>query len=274
MKTTVLSLLAILTLSFTYLANRETNLGENSTAEKSLIEDNYRVIKVNGQILYIKSGKNMSQGDVFSPREQLEFKTDESRAAVISKTAGRKILSPKTGTKTKATLLPAMNNISSRAGALINLIDLKNHFAGNYLVLDEIKLQISSKSFPMDQEKFFFIRYDCNGETINKKLEHDGEKLIINKKELFKVDGEPIESDLVEECELYYREGKKSTLIGSFKPIFPETEALKSELSIIMSELKGKEEDEVIEELTSYLNEYYGKPDKDNLKEWLSANFE
>ena len=272
MKTIVIAVVALATLSFTFHSSSDNNT--RSGAVPTVDEDNYRVIKINGQISYVRSGKNMAQGDVFSPKEKLKFKTDASRAAVISKTAGRKILSPKNGVKSKATLLPAMNNISSRSGALINAIDLKNHFSGNYLVLEESRLQISDKGYPMNDDSFFFIRYIYEGETINKKLAYDGDKLIINKEELFKVDGEPIDPTAITECELYYRAGSKNTLIGSFNPVFPETEALKKEVSIIMQELSGKTEDEKIEELTSYLNEYYGKPDRDNLRNWLAANFD
>lgn len=249
---------------------------KSKVAERLLLNlsdaDTYRVIKVNGKILYIRNGKDMIQGDVFSPKEKLKFKTTQSRAAVISKLSGRKILSPKGTNTSKATLLPAMNNISSRSGALINMIDLQNHFSGKYLILDEIKLKISNKSFPMNESSFFFMRYEYNGETINKKLNFEEDHLIISKSELFKIDGKPIDHSEIVETTLYYRADGKSTKINTFNPVFPETDLLKSELEIIVAELKGKSESEKIEEIKSYLNEYYGKPQEDNLNAWLDSH--
>jgi len=35
------------------------------------------------------------------------------------------------------------------------MIDLKNHFSGEYLVLDEIQLEVGAENFPMDDP--FFI---------------------------------------------------------------------------------------------------------------------
>jgi hypothetical protein len=237
-------------------------------------EDKYKVIKVNGAISYKQSGKSLSQGDVFSPTQKLIFKTTESRAAVISRSKGRFILSAKANTSSSS-LLPAMNNISSRAGALLNKIDLENHFKGNYLVLDRVELEISEKSFPMDANNFFYMQYTYNGETINKKLNNDGNKLIIDKSQLLKVDDKAIERADSPQMKLWYMKGaeKKSVKINEFTPVFPNLSELKVEMEIILSELDGKSEQEKIDESTAYLNEFYGKPQKESLETWLKGNF-
>ena len=97
MKLTAFALIAFVGLSFTTDLLTKTDDPINELAAKTADSDNYRVIKVNGRILYIRNGKDMLTGDIFSPKERLNFKTDDSRAAVISKIAGRKILSPKSG---------------------------------------------------------------------------------------------------------------------------------------------------------------------------------
>ena len=277
MKTSILLLAAAATgLSFTihHKLDSENTLG-SSIAELSgenMAPSDYRVIKVSGRIVYAKNGSDMHQGDIFSPNDGLNFKSQTSRAAVISKANGRKILSPKNGSKDKATLLPPINNISSRSGGLNNLIDLKNHFTGKYLILGESHLKISEKSFPMNDGAFFYLRYQYEGETINKKLSHDGDKLILNKEEIYKIDGEAIDVSKVDQVDLFYRSGNTSSEINTFAPVFPEDGELKTELEIIMMEIEDLEEEKQLAELTSYLNEYYGKPHKDNLKVWVAEH--
>lgn len=243
---------------------------DNTTLTVNLESDDYRVIKVNGHIFYVSKGSEMAQGDVFSPKEQLKFKTDDSKAAVISKVHGRKILSPKNGKTSKATLLPPMNNISSRSGGLNNLIDLKNHFDGNYLVLERSELKISDESFPMNDKAFFFLSYSYNGETINKKLSHDGDKLILSKEEIFKIDGKAIDVDELEKVELAYLSDKSKTPINTFKLVSPNTETILPEIQIINEEIS--DDSKRVEEITSYLNEYYGKANKANLSEWIDKH--
>ena len=49
----------------------------------------YKVIKVNGSIVYVRTGSSMAEGDVFAEDEDLDFATPNSRAAVINPEKGR-----------------------------------------------------------------------------------------------------------------------------------------------------------------------------------------
>ena len=256
---------------------KETVESKNSETETSKkvdpAADTYKVIKVNGQIIYVKTGSTMKMGDVFAPSTSLKFKTNESRAAVISRIKGRFILTGGAA-GSRSNLLPAMNNISSRAGALLNIIDLKNHFQGKYVILGEMKLTIGKDAFPMDDKHFFYLRFDYDGEVINKKLPVKDGKLVLDRKEIYKIDGKPIEGE-VKEMTLYYRDNEKktSTKINAFHPVFPDIALLKDELNIILAEYSDKESNQKKSEITSYINEFYGKPDKDNLNEFLKKEF-
>jgi hypothetical protein len=228
---------------------------------------------ISPKIIYVKTGSSMKMGDVFAPATNLKFKTNESRAAIISKIKGRFILTAgQTGSRSN--LLPAMNNISSRAGALLNIIDLQNHFQGKYVVLGKMKLKIGEDAFPMDKNHFFYLQFDYNGETIRKQLPIEDGKMVLNKPDIYKIDGKAIDGD-ISEMTLYYRdqEKKTSSKINSFHPVFPDAQILKDELNIIISEYSDKEADKKKSEITSYINEFYGKPDKDNLAEYLEAEF-
>lgn len=232
--------------------------------------DQYKVIKVDGKIVVQKTKEDMKKGDIFISGMALSFETPQSRAAIISNLKGRFVLSPSEKGQTK--ILPAANNISSRAGALINMIDLQNHFAGKYLVIGEMKLELGTEAFPMNDDSFFYLTYDYGDEQIRKKLSSDGQYLILNKEEIFKIDGNPIPIE-EKEMTLYYRADGKSTKVNTFTPVFPDQADLKAEIEIILSEFDDKDNKAKITEVTAYLNEFYGHPQKENLGKWLSSEF-
>jgi len=228
----------------------------NNKSEKFESVSQYKVIKVSGKIIYIKTGTDMKMGDTYLNGTPIEFKTDESRAAIVSNTSGRFILQPTT--KGKPKVIPAASNVTSRAGALINLIDLQNYFSGRYLIFDSEKLLIGQEAFPMNENAFFYIKYNYNNESIAKKLEYLDNHLIIDKKELFKIDGKEI--DIQEkEMTLYYRNEGKSFIISQFTPVFPDLKILKEEIDVLLSNLSDKNNEDKLSEITAYLNEFYIK---------------
>lgn len=255
-----------------FLGAMLSTMGEKES-KKLAGTDKYKVIRVDGRIIFQRTDSEMKKGDIFLSGTQLSFKTPQARAAVISSIKGRFVISPSEKGQTK--ILPAANNISSRSGALINMIDLKNHFTGDYLVLDEIELEIGEENFPMDANNFFFMSFTYKGEKINKKLKssNDGNLLLIEKEDLYKIDGESIPVETMN-MTLYYRQGVQSTKISEFKPVFPDLQELKEEVQIIREEFADKANDTQIKEITAYLGEFYGKPQKENLNGWLKAEFD
>lgn len=240
-------------------------------ARKLAETDKYKVIKVDGRIIFQRTKADMKSGDVFISGTALNFTSPQSRAAVISSLKGRFVLSASEKGQTK--MLPAANNISSRSGALINLIDLQNHFTGDYLVLNELVLEVGADNFPMDEAHFFYLSYEFEGEKIRKKLGYrSNNRLIISKDEIFKIDGEPIPVQKFNMA-LYYREGETSTKISEFSPVFPNLDDLTSEVEIIINEFADKDKAVKVQEITAYLDEFYGKPQKENLNMWLDDTF-
>lgn len=259
----ILSLLSVLTITTISLMGIK-------EAEKLAGADKYKVIKVDGKIIFENTREDMKKGDIFLSGMALSFETQQSRAAVISSIKGRFVLSASQKGQTK--ILPAANNISSRAGALINMIDLKNHFSGNYLVLGRSDLQLGQEAFPMNDESFFYLTYNHNDEQIRKKLSNNGDRLVIDKEEIFKIDGKsiPVEE---KQMTLYYRADGKSTKVNTFTPVFPNLDDLKEEVQIILSEYEDKKNSDKIKEVTSYLNEFYGNPQKEDLAIWMKEEF-
>jgi hypothetical protein len=238
-------------------------------------QENFKVIKVNGTIVLRAKGVSLETGTVFSDKEDLLFRTDDASAAVINSQRGRMILTNKNHdlATAKSNFLPSMYNISSRGGSLGNLVDLKNHFSGKYVVLDKQFLSISDASFPMDNTHFFFLRYVYKGETINKKLNFSGDTLFIDKKNLYTIDGNPIPSPDNTTITLFYMKGTEYILINSFDLIFPDRDQIRKEVQIILDELKDKPFKEKFTEVSSYINEQYGTLYQLNLLSWLEDNF-
>jgi hypothetical protein len=62
-------------------------------AHKLAETDNYKVIKVDGRIIFQRTKADMKSGDVFISGTVLDFTSPQSRAAVISSLKGRFVLS-------------------------------------------------------------------------------------------------------------------------------------------------------------------------------------
>jgi len=240
-------------------------------------QENFKVIKVNGTIVIKAKGISLETGTVFAENEDLLFRSEDATAAVINSQKGRMILTNANhDLKTaKSNFLPSMYNISTRGGAISNLADLQNHFSGNYVVLDKLSMTIDRSNFPMDNSHFFFIKYLYKNETINKKLSFSGDTLIIDKKNLYTVDGNPIPSPDNPSVSLYYMNGKDINgkdiliMINTFNLLFPDMAQLKKEVKIIVDEMKGKTFKEKFNETNSYINDLYGKVYQVCLLDWL-----
>jgi len=244
------------------------------------LSQQYRVIRVDGTILLKKTNKPISKGAVISPNEEFIFKSPNARAAVILPGKGRYVLQADNSTDayTKAKLAPAMSNISSRSGAINNKVALRNYFEGKYVIIDKVKIRIPSE-FPMNDSSFFYISYKYKGETVNKKLSYIDDTLIIDRSELLTIDNKPIPNPYITDMKLIYltkdREENsiKNIFINKFNPVFPKPEELKEEIAIILDSMSDKSREQKINEVFSFINDFYGKPDKKNLEIWLKKEF-
>lgn len=238
-------------------------------------QENFKVIKVNGSILLRAKNISLQTGTVFSEREDLLFRTDDATASVINSQKGRLILTSRNHdlSKIQSNYVPAMYNISTRGGSLSNLIDLQNLFSGKYVVLDKQKIILDDETFPMDNDHFFFLKYLYKGEEIPKKLDYSGDTLIIDKKNLYTVDGKPIPNPDNTAIKLFYMNGDKLVQINEFNLIFPDSKQLKAEVKIILDTMKSLSSKEQVGEVTAYIYDQYGKIQQQNLLAWLKVNF-
>jgi len=239
-------------------------------------QEEYKVIKVSGTIILEKDKSFLKRGSLFKDNDKLKFKTTNARAAVLKPGKGRFILKPNNSNTmyARANLTPSMNNISSRGTGITSSIDLNKYFTGNFVILNQSVIKINLEQYEMNDENFFYIRYYYNNEEVNKKLSHRGDTLIIEKVDLFLVDGAPIPDSNIKNMKLYYRtqSTKESQLISSFQPVFPNTEELKQEVEMILKEIENQTEREKNIEVINYINEMYGKIDTYNVEYWITNN--
>jgi len=237
---------------------------------------NYRVIKVNGSIIYVRTGNSMAQGDVFTEDEDLSFQSPNSRAAVINPSAGRFILAPDNYedlSSAKSNLLPAMSNLSTRGGIINNTTDLQNQFCDNLVILCEAAYYLNPYQFPMNENQFFFMKFQYKGEEINKKLLFDQNKLIFSREEILKVDQVPIKVIDQPDISLYYYNNGTPEYISDFNLILPDLEILNNELRIILDESTDNSFNQKVNDISGYLFEFYGKPDKQDVIGHLEKTF-
>jgi len=236
----------------------------------------YRVIKVNGRIIYVRTGNSMTQGDVFTEDEDLSFQTPNSRAAVINPGSGRFILSPdnyENLSSAKSNFLPAMSNLSTRGGIINNITDLQNQFSDDMVILCKAGYFLNPYKFPMNENQFFFLKFEYKGEEINKKLLCEQNKLIFSREEILKVDQMPIKEIDKPDIGFYYYNNGPAEYISDFRLVLPDLEILNAELKIILDESPGKSFNQKINDISGYLFEFYGKPDKQDVINYLEKNF-
>jgi hypothetical protein len=239
-------------------------------------QENYRVIKVNGQIIYVNTGNNMSQGDVFSEDENLSFGTQNSRAAVINPNTGRFILTPENYddlSSGNSNFLPAMSNLSTRGGAINNLADLQNQFVDYLTIFHSASYHINPNAYPMNENSFFYLSFNHEGEEINKKLDFEGTKLTLARESILKIDGQPIPEIEFPIFTLNYLDDGEPTYISDFAIIFPDAEEINPEIRIILDESKEKSYNAIINDISGYVFEFYGKPDKEDVMYYLEKEF-
>lgn len=228
----------------------------------------YKVIKVKGTIILLKNNEALIKGSEFSENDKLDFRTNDAYAHVIKKGEGRYILKETSAELqyAKANLSPAMPTIPTR-GLLFKLnsvAELKNHFKDLFFIPDSLIIVLSKKNLFLENNDYYFIKYQYNGKEISKRLESTKKAFRILRSDIFDgiADNESINT------ELYYFDylEKEEKLISKFTAILPEMKTVKEEIKMIVEEMNGAEITPVFDCTYEFLNDAYGKIDPMNAK--------
>ncbi len=242
----------------------------------------FKVISVNGEILAKKANVKLQNGIEVKSDDNFSFVVPNSRAALINPDLGRVILTEQNATNAfaKAAFAPAISTVKTRGtvdGLITTKMQLSTFFSETLLIIDKLEIRISDLMYPMNNNGYFSIRYTYKGEEINKKLNFSTDTLIIDKKELYTIDGKPIPNPDINEMKLYYYEivgdNAKAAFISSFSVVFISNEQLKGEVEVIISSLKGKPYDKIFAEVSDYINSYYGSMESSYIDSWLKEQF-
>lgn len=220
------------------------------------------------------AGKKLMPNDLLQPNDKLRFSSLTDAVAVVSSKNGRFIIKPGAAKNesefvaiVKDALVPGMKKLSSRSGAINNVVDLRTRLQGRVLLLSTMHLPLSKSAFPMSAESFFFIKYRYNGEDINKKLSFVQDTLVIVRDELYAVDGKAIDPAATSALGLYYLRGKDVQHISNIEFITPDLQSLRQEVSLLQKSLNGQKFNRD-QEVLLYLTEFYGNLRKEDLDRW------
>lgn len=174
----------------------------------------YQVLHVKGKIVLEKDGTLLKAGDKIDEKDKIRFEEKDAMAAVLSKEKGRYILkatdSPSNESDLvyiiKSAISPVRGQMSSRAGSINNDIDFQLYFGQvPYVWAGEVlKVAVSKATYPMNEERFFYIEYSYAGDWIGKKLGFEKDFIILDKATFFRLDETPIDPEKVSGYTLYY----------------------------------------------------------------------
>ncbi|MBL7873874.1 MAG: hypothetical protein JNM78_19830 [Cyclobacteriaceae bacterium] len=237
----------------------------------------YYVLNVKGHVKILKNEKELKTNDIIKANDKLIFSSEHDAVAVVNSKSGRHIIKPtptsgstELAALVKDILIPANNRLSTRNGGFNTPLDFQIYFADTVLLLDEMKHKVNNEYFPLSNDTFFFIRYNYQGEEINKKLFSPSDSLIINRAALFSIDGKPIDVEDTSDLKLFYLNGQNILFICALKISTPDLKALRTETNLLRKVLSTKlSERAAKEEILTYLQFQYGKIDLLNVEAWL-----
>jgi len=234
----------------------------------------YSVIHVLGKIYLPEEGIYLKQGQKINQDATLRFETPASRAAVLSSDRGRYVLQPQATSTVgndltfalASVVSPVRGRMSTRAGGINNKLDFEKRLSERPVawLMDELRFQVSPSAFQINDERFFFIRYQYNDKEVNKRLKSRGDTLLIRKDELFLLDDMPIVASETSSHQLfYYHASEQSAMfITDFKFTLPG----RDEILSIYEAMAGENQWQATYELVT---EIFGACKESELRDFL-----
>lgn len=214
-------------------------------------------------VLYVNSdsikvdGKILKTGMTIDSRSRIQWA--KSGANQIVKVSGKKshkvyILSSHTMTMNNHTTIEQSilqkKALASRSAALTNMQAISSFFNRRIAMLHGMNVEVASL---LDDEHFFFLQYDREGEEMNKRIPSNGRCLIFND-DIFMIDGE-MQPAVTRSYRMYYYDMSNglTTLVSDSLTI---DVSLREEASAFLASIPHGElkHDDVAELLTDYLH--------------------
>lgn len=244
----------------------------------TLSAQSYTVIHTIGEIYDVKSARYLAKGMKISDEAELRFDTPNARAAVLSSSRGRYIIQLNSQNNSQSDLAytlasiisPVRGQLSTRAGGINNALDFTKHFEEEPIAMvgESYSLRVSPSAYPMNQEKFFYVQYEYEGEFINKKLTSEGDELIFDSS-VYSIDDQPIDSEQVKGLTLFYYNAneQESLQLAALQLVPISFDILKS----IASNFEDPLSEQSVQSMAELITDLYGKCNMEALRNTLES---
>lgn len=240
----------------------------------------YQVVAVKGVVAFQHSGKPLERRTIFKTSAVLAFRGANSRLVLIDHLQRNFIAKPDSSAQTGYRLEPLPARVSTRPGKVLNYLAFRQFLEGRRLLAigDTLTLEIADDAFAMNNDSFFYLQYRWTREPepVNKRLGFAGKLLFFDKKNLFSVDGQPIDPAETSAYALYYYNSRAnvSTLINSFDLVFCDESTLRSEVDVIVGNFAPDAPKELARNAAiQYIENEYGEPVRSDLDLWLKRHW-
>lgn len=223
--------------------------------------ENYKVVKVQGEIHRVKTGNVLAIGEDVVSDENLNFKNNYSRAVVVNKDKGCMILSANSDNGGPQ-FMPSSNNMSVRAALPTQPSEVLEYYYGNVAITGYDSLKIDDDKLLIGDDSYFTVNYDFNGQQVNDKVILSNGKLVLP---------ESLIQNKPEKVEVCYNDEFGVSNKSEFTPIYIDNDVLKEEISLIFNTLKGKK-DSKISASVNFVNDFYGKTTSEAVESWINNN--
>jgi hypothetical protein len=189
-------------------------------------------------------GKEFRKGDYF-PVSNADNLTDRQVIRVFDAVSGKtrtfsKALMEKSGSKSIGAYLTNSKRLSTR-----------NPFNRTFGLFERLAL---NGSLPIDSARYYYVRYEFRGETINKRLPADSTNIIIIDRSIFTIDGKP-QKPFDAKLKLFYRDDntKKNLLLSDKLALnMTQTDACREFISAYIH--SGLDRESICELIVEYLD--------------------
>ncbi|MBO7432819.1 MAG: hypothetical protein J6U13_03595 [Salinivirgaceae bacterium] len=223
----------------------------------SVAQKNYKVVKVQGEIQRVKTGGLLVVGEDILDNENFEFKTSYSRAFVVNKETGCKVLSARND-NSGPQFLPMSNSMSVRVALPAQPSEIIEYYYGDIFVSGYDSLKIDNEKLRINDDGYFVVSYNTGSKDYSERMEYNNGKLVLPYCMIL---------DKPAKVTLTYNDEFGESNKTEFTPVYADI-SFKDEISAVFDNVKGSREDKVAA-VSSFVNEFYGKTTEDAVEAWI-----
>lgn len=213
----------------------------------------YKVTYIQGNIT-IKD-INLKVGDVFLSTDKIDFKNSDAIVKVCCSSEGKPVIFyganvEKSGSKSLKENQRYLSSLGSSRGATseMDIYVIKSFLSTPKLgIIDALRIPINTQEYPINEDSYFYLRFNYKGEEINKRLIMENDSILISNYIFNLPDIGDIQPDSLPVLFYFYNDLlEESTLIASkFYPLFIDIPNLKQDLAPILFNTEILQEDKI-----------------------------